>query len=91
MGPSANAGKNVSPARMTVTPKRSPPKSGVSVGKVPADGATASLRTARPAIARIGTMRKNRPTRIARPRPCSSTAVFAVVPANAEPLLLPAT
>ena len=43
MGPSANAGKNVSPARMTVTPKSSPPKSGVSVGKVPADGATAVL------------------------------------------------
>ena len=64
--------------------------SGVSVGKVPADAGAGCLRASEPAIASTGTIRRNRPTSIARPSVVLYQSVFPVSPPNAEPLLFAA-
>ena len=60
------------------------------VGKVPADGGIACLRASEPAMARAGTISKNRPTSIERPSVVLYQSVAPVRPPKAEPLLLPA-
>src|SRR5215468_6927480 len=55
IGPSASAGKNVSPPTMTMTPTTRPTNRVPVVGKVPADGGTDFLTTSEPAIATAGT------------------------------------
>ena len=62
----------------------------MSVGNVPTDGGTCCLRASEPAIASVGMIRKNRPMSMANPRVVFIHCVFAVMPANAEPLLLAA-
>ena len=88
MGPSARAGKNVSPATMTATPTTRPPNSGVSVGKVPTVAGTWRLRPSRPANASVGMMRKKRPNSVAMPSVVLYHWVLPVRPPKAEPLLL---
>src|SRR5262249_11957859 len=65
IGPSARAGKNVSPPTMTMTPTTRPTNSVPVVGKVPADAGTDFLTTSEPAIAMAGTIIRKRPTNIA--------------------------
>ena len=60
MGPSASAGKNVSPPTMTTTPTRSPTNSGPWVGRVPAVAGTFFFCTSAPASARIATIGRKR-------------------------------
>ena len=67
MGPSASAGRKVSPATTRTTPTTKPPKSGVWVGKVPALAGTTCLRAIEPAIASTGMISRNRPISIASP------------------------
>src|SRR5436190_23904820 len=89
-GPSARTGRKVSAATIATTPITSTTKSGVCVGKVPADGGTRRFRASAPASASVGMIRKNRPTSIATASAVFVHAVLAVKPANADPLLLPA-
>src|SRR5437868_13336422 len=89
-GPSERTGRNVRAATISTTPITSTTKSGVCVGNVPADGGTGRLRTSTPASARVGMIRKNRPTNMVTASAVFIHAVFAVIPANAELLLLPA-
>src|ERR1700704_726968 len=65
MGPSASAGKNVSPPTITTTPTTRPTNRPPVVGKVPADGGTDFLAASEPAIAMAGMIIQNRPTNIA--------------------------
>ena len=62
----------------------------MSVGKVPAVAGTGCLRASEPAIASAGTIRKKRPTSIARPSVVLNQSVLPVSPPNAEPLLFAA-
>ena len=62
-------------------------KSGVRHGNVPSDGGTTFLRRKVPAIASIGMIIRKRPTSIATPSVVLYQSVFALRPANAEPLL----
>ena len=72
---------------MTMTPTSSAENSGVVTGKVPGDGGTRFLRPRLPAIASIGMIMKNRPTRVATPSVTLYQCVFALSPPKAEPLL----
>ncbi len=90
MGPSASAGKNVSPATISTTPRSSPANSVESVGNVPAVTGTRCLRTSEPATARAGMIRKKRPTSIESPWVTVYQSVPVLMPPNAEPLLLAA-
>ena len=89
-GPRARAGKNVSPATMTIAPTTRPANSGESVGNVPAVTGTRCLRTSEPPMASAGMIRKKRPISIARPWVTVYQSVPVPWPANAEPLLLAA-
>ena len=64
-----------------------PANSGVSVGNVPADAGTGCLRASEPAMARAGTISRNRPTSIERPSVVLYQSVLPVRPPKAEPLL----
>ena len=91
IGPSASAGKNVSPPTMITTPTRKPTNSGESVGSVPALAGTFFFCTSAPASARIATIGRKRPEQHRdAARACCRTTCWRVRPANAEPLL-PAT
>src|SRR5690242_731382 len=87
IGPRLSAGKNVSAPTITITLTRRHAKSGVVTGKVPAEGGTRFLRARRPAIASTGTTTKNRPTSVEKPIVTLYQRVFALNPANADPLL----
>ena len=64
-GPSARAGKKVSPPTIRMTPTRRPTNRPPSVGKVPAEGGSVFLAASEPAIAMAGMITKKRPTSIA--------------------------
>src|SRR5713101_8140388 len=87
MGPRAKAGKKVSAPTMITTLTRSTAKSAPLVGKVPRLAGTTFLPTREPAIARAGTIIKNRPISTVRPRLTLYQGVLALRPAKAEPLL----
>src|SRR3954452_23506817 len=72
---------------MSTTPVSKPANRPVFVGNVPADGGTVCLRPSDPAMARTGTISKNRPTSIAMPPVVLYQLVLPVRPPNAEPLL----
>ena len=88
MGPSASAGKNVSPATIAITPATRNPNSGVCVGIVPAVAGTFGLAARAPPIASAGMIVKNRAINIE--MPCVVVYHWVPVPwyAKAEPLLL---
>src|SRR5258708_28203634 len=86
MGPRLNAGKNVRAPTITMVPTNSTLNKGVVTGNVPAEGGTACLRAKFPAIASIGMIMKNRPTRVLRPRALLYQEVLPLKPANADPL-----
>ena len=87
MGPSASAGKKVSPPMITITPTSRPTNRPPVVGNVPADGGIDFFATSEPAIAMAGMITKKRPTNIARPPVRLYHRVLPVSPAKAEPLL----
>ena len=65
MGPSASAGKKVSPPTMRMTPTTRPMKRPPVVGKVPADGGCVFFAARDPAMAIAGMIIQKRPTYIA--------------------------
>src|SRR5262249_22885071 len=65
MGPSASAGKKVSPPMMTMTPTTRPMNRPPVVGNVPIDGGIDFLAASEPAIAIAGMIIQKRPTSIA--------------------------
>jgi hypothetical protein len=65
IGPSASAGKKVSPPMIRITPTTRPTNRPPVVGNVPADGGMDFLPANEPAIAIAGTIMKKRPTNIA--------------------------
>ena len=71
---------------MTTVETSSAENSGVVTGKVPADCGTVFLRARLPAIARVGITAKNRPSNVEIPVVALYHGVFALIPANAEPL-----
>src|SRR5207245_6872225 len=87
-GPRARTGKKVRPTTMITTPSRRPVNSGVPVGNVPAEGGTGCLRASDPAMASTGTMRKKRPTSMARARVVLNQVVLPARPPNADRVLL---
>src|ERR1700730_4953568 len=87
MGPSASAGKKVSPPTITITPTTRPTKRPPVVGNVPADGGTDFLAASEPAIAMAGMIIQKRPTAIATAPVMLKNSVLAVMPPNADPLL----
>ncbi|MND08037.1 hypothetical protein D3C83_304070 [compost metagenome] len=58
MGPSASAGKNVSPPMIRITPIRRPTNKASWVGNVPGDVGTIFLPASEPAIAIAGMITK---------------------------------
>jgi hypothetical protein len=64
--------------------------SGLWVGSVPAEAGTCFCRANEPAMPSTKTIGANRPNSIANPSAVFHHVVFTVMPANAEPLLLPA-
>ena len=87
MGPSASAGKKVSPPTITITPTTRPTKRPPVVGNVPAEGGTDFLAASEPAIAMAGMIIQKRPTNIATAPVMLKNSVLAEMPAKAEPLL----
>ncbi len=86
-GPSASAGRKVRPPTTMITSTVRPMNSGVAVGKVPAESGSVFLLASRPATASIGSIVRKRPISMARPMVVLKNGVFALSPANAEPLL----
>jgi len=72
---------------MRITLTSSAVNSGVVTGNVPGDGGMRLPRPRCPAIASIGMIMKKRPTSIAKPIVTLYQCVFALKPANADPLL----
>ena len=70
---------------MMMTSTRSTTKITPVVGKVPRLSGTAFLPTSEPATAIAGTIMKNRPASMVRPRVTLYHSVLAFSPANAEP------
>ena len=89
-GPSARAGKNVSPAMISTTPTTSPPNSGPCVGNVPADSGTFGFAASEPASATAGMIRKNRPTSIATPIAPLNHGVSDTEPGERRPVVVAA-
>ena len=65
IGPSASAGKKVSPPMIRITPTTRPMNRPPVVGNVPADGGTDFFSASEPAIAIAGMIIQKRPTNIA--------------------------
>ena len=59
----------------------------VFTGKVPGDGGTLFFSARFPASASMGTIIRKRPASMVKPRVMLYQWVFALIPANAEPLL----
>src|SRR5262252_110076 len=72
---------------MITTPTRSPVNSVPLVGNVPGPGGTVFLLSMEPAIPSTGTIIRKRPASIVMPSVTFHHGVFALSPANAEPLL----
>ncbi len=70
-----------------MTPTSNTTKSAPLVGNVPKLSGTAFLPTNEPATASAGTIIKNRPASIVKPRLTLNQGVLAFRPAKAEPLL----
>ena len=87
MGPSANAGKNVSAPTITTVPTSRPTKRPPSVGSVPLVTGTRFFAARLPATASSGSRNRNRPMIIASPMVRLYQGVLALMPANALPLL----
>src|ERR1700723_2493778 len=87
IGLSESAGKNVSAPTMTTVPISKPTNNGPCVGRVPLVTASCFLAARFPATANIGIMMRNRPASIVMPSVRLYQGVFALMPANALPLL----
>src|SRR5262249_49479114 len=77
IGPKLTAGKKVRAPTIRITETKSRVNSGPLVGKVPKPGATAFFPIIEPAIARTGTIIRNRPTSMVTPRLMFHHGVFA--------------
>src|SRR5882762_3356905 len=91
IGPRLRAGKKVSAPTIRITEMRSPLNSGVVTGNVPNDSGTCFFLARLPAIARTGMTMKKRPNSMVAPMVELYQSVFALSPANAEPLFAPAS
>src|SRR5207245_1430571 len=87
IGPRLSAGKKVSALTIRITEISSTVKSGVVTGNEPADSGTSFLPARLPAIARMGMWEIKRPNSVAKPVVVLYQSVFALIPANADPLL----
>ncbi len=86
MGPSASAGRKLRAPISSTVPIRRRTKVGPVTGNEPTPGGTRRLAASDPAMARIGTIMRNRPISMAAARVLSYHGVLAVRPAKALPL-----
>src|SRR4249919_3186369 len=87
IGPRLRAGKKVRAPTITTTEINKEVKSGPLTGNVPSDSGTCFFAARLPAMARTGMTEKKRPRSMATAVVTLNQREFALMPANAEPLL----